>query len=106
VENGQPNFDRESFASQHADPAPRPGAWISILLAGVVGLVLFAGLFLLMLQIGGPLAVVAVLVFGLGGLVALFHYVVWGWWLGRTIREEVEREERERPAIKPPIRPD
>ena len=96
VENGRPSFDRESFAPRRPDPTPRPGAWISILLAGVVGLALCAGLFLLMLQFGGPLAVVAVLVFGLGGVIALFHYLVWGWWLGRTIREEVEAEERER----------
>ncbi len=25
---------------------------------------------------------------------AAFHYVVWGWWLGGAIREEVEAEER------------
>jgi hypothetical protein len=96
VENGQPTSDRESFAPRRPDPAPKPGAWISILLAGVVAFALCAGLFLLMLQFGGPLAVVAVLVFGLGGVIALFHYVIWGWWLGRTIREEVEAEERER----------
>ena len=96
MENGQPTFDRESRSPRRPDPTPKPGAWISIFLAGVAGLALFAGLFLLMLQFGGPLAVVAVLVFGLGGLIALFHYLVWGWWLGRTIREEVEAEERER----------
>ncbi|MEX2025762.1 MAG: hypothetical protein WEH44_00655 [Pirellulaceae bacterium] len=95
MENGQPTFDREP-AHRQPDQAPRPGAWISILLAGVAGLQAIAGLFVLMLQIGGPLAVAAVLVFGLGGVIALFHYLVWGWWLGRTIREEVEAEERER----------
>jgi hypothetical protein len=65
-------------------------------LAGVVGLALTIGLFVLMLQFGGPLAIAAVLVFGLGGVIALFHYVIWGWWLARTIREEVEAEERKR----------
>ena len=82
--------------SRRPDPSPKPGAWISILLAAVVGLLLCMALFVLMLQFGGPLAVVAVLVFGLGGVIALFHYLVWGWWLGRTIREEVEAEDRER----------
>ena len=95
MENGQPFFDRESAVPRRPDPPPKPGAWISILLAGVVALALCAGLFLLMLQFGGPLAIVAVLVFGLGGVIALFHYLIWGWWLGRTIREEVEAEERE-----------
>jgi hypothetical protein len=96
VENGQPSFDREPAAPRRPDPSPKPGAWISILLAALVGLMLTMALFVLMLQFGGPLAIVAVLVFGLGGVIALFHYLIWGWWLGRTIREEVEAEERER----------
>ena len=29
---------------------------------------------------------------GVFGLAAL-HYVVWGWWLGRMIRRDVEAEE-------------
>jgi hypothetical protein len=96
VENSPSSFDRSAPAQDRSDPRPTPGAWISILLAGVIGLALTTGLFVLMLQFGGPLAVVAVLVFGLGGVIALFHYVIWGWWLGRTIREEVEAEERDR----------
>jgi hypothetical protein len=47
-----------------------------------------------MLQLGGPLAIATAVVLIPIGLVALFHYVVWGWWLSRTIREEVEAEER------------
>jgi hypothetical protein len=96
MENGRPSFDRESYPPAPPEQRPTAGSWISILLAGVTGLVLCIALFVLMLQFGGPLAVVAVLVFGLGGVVALFHYIVWGWWLGRTIREEVEAEERAR----------
>ena len=56
---------------------------LSVLIVGIAS-------FNLMLQFGGPLAIVAVLVFVIGGVIALFHYIVWGWWLGRTIREEVE----------------
>ncbi len=63
-------------------------------MAAVAAISIAAGLFVLMLQFGGPLAIVAVLVFVIGGVIALFHYIVWGWWLGRTIREEVEAEER------------
>ena len=96
MENGRPSFERESFSLERPEQRAKPAAWISLLLAGVAALAVVAGLFLLMLQFGGPLAVVAVLVFGLGGVIALFHYLVWGWWLGRTIREEVEAEERER----------
>jgi hypothetical protein len=95
VENSPPTFDSNSSPNR-SESRPTPGAWISIFLAGVIGLALTTGLFVLMLQFGGPLAVVAVLVFGLGGVIALFHYLVWGWWLGRTIREEVAAEERQR----------
>jgi len=96
VENGRPVIDREAFPPRPVEESPKVSAWISLLLAGVAGMAVVAGLFMLMLQFGGPLAIVAVLVFGLGGLVALFHYVVWGWWLSGTIREEVEAEERDR----------
>ena len=55
---------------------------------------LLAGLFLVMLQLGGPLAIATAVILIPIGLVALFHYVVWGWWLSATIRDEVEAEER------------
>jgi hypothetical protein len=98
VDNHRQYADEDSLAAHSAESARKRGSWLSILLAAIAGLVVCAGLFLLMLQFGGPLAVVAVLVFGLGGVIALFHYLVWGWWLGRTIREEVEAEERDRQA--------
>jgi hypothetical protein len=96
MENGRPPLEPESPVVRPSGERPKTGAWISILLAGVAGLAICAALFMLMLQFGGPLAVVAVLVFGLGGVVALFHYLAWGWWLGQTIREEVEAEDRQR----------
>jgi hypothetical protein len=94
--NDKAAFDRESLRPPTVEETPKIGGWFSILLAGVVGMAVFAGLFVLMLQVGGPLAIAAVLVFGVGGLVALFHYVIWGWWLAGTIRREVEEEERQR----------
>ena len=94
MENAPASLDGSAPAPDRSNPRPTPRAWLSILLAGVIGLALTTGLFVLMLQVGGPLAIAAVLVFGLGGVIALFHYLVWGWWLGRTIREEVEAEER------------
>jgi uncharacterized membrane protein len=90
-------LNRESPLSR-PDEERKPGGWISILLAAVVGLAVVTGLFVLMLQVGGPLAVACVLVLGIGGVIAAFHYLIWGHWLGRTIREEVEAEERERAA--------
>jgi membrane protein implicated in regulation of membrane protease activity len=96
VENGRTNLDRHLPRPSLPEQTPKTGSWISILLAAVAALSIVAGLFVLMLQFGGPLAIVAVLVFAIGGVIALFHYIVWGWWLGRTIREEVESEERKR----------
>jgi uncharacterized membrane protein len=95
VHDRQTNLDRE-LGRPPQEPAPKISSWLSILLAAVAALSIVAGLFVLMLQFGGPLAVVAVLIFAVGGAIALFHYIVWGWWLGRTIREEVEAEERRR----------
>jgi hypothetical protein len=95
VQNIRPSVERDSHPLPPVE-SPKIGAWMSLVLAGVAGFTVFAGLFMLMLQFGGPLAIVAVLVFGLGGLIALFHFVVWGWWLSGTIRKEVEAEERGR----------
>jgi hypothetical protein len=94
VTTGQPPSDRDDLASLRPPPTPRSSSWLSILLAGIVALFLLAGLFLLMLQLGGPLAIATAVVLIPIGLVALLHYVVWGWWLSGTIREEVEAEER------------
>jgi len=75
-------------------PAPPPARspWVSIVLASVVGLFLFAALLLLTggaaVAIGGA-AIVGVLAFGF----AAVHYLVWGWWLGGIIRREVEEDD-------------
>ncbi len=86
-----------STTPQHEPPA-RPSqkrrSFLSLLLAGLLLLLTFAGLSLLTIGFAplfGPLA--ALIVLAIGGLVA-FHYVVWGWWLGDAIRREVEAEDR------------
>ncbi len=38
-------------------------------------------------------ALAFVLIGGAAFALPLFHYVVWGWWLGGMIREDVEEEE-------------
>jgi membrane protein implicated in regulation of membrane protease activity len=93
--NSQLPPDRDDLSPLRPASAPRANSWLSILLAGIVAIFLLAGLFLLMLQLGGPLAIATAVILVPIGLVALFHYVVWGWWLSRTIRDEVEAEERE-----------
>lgn len=66
------------------------GSYLSIMLAGVLAAAVFLGLFFLTLGAIGPMVVIGAGVFAL----AAFHYVVWGWWLSRMIRRDVEEEER------------
>ncbi len=71
----------------------RSSPW-SIVLAGITGLVLFVGFIFLAAPLGGIVLGVGVI---LGGIfvIAFLHYLLWGYWLGNSIREEVEAEERE-----------
>jgi hypothetical protein len=58
---------------------------LATLLAGAAGAVL------LVLSLGQLLPVLVI-----GGLIFLataFHYVVWGWWLGKMIEREAAEEE-------------
>lgn len=68
---------------------PRRGNWLGIFLVGMVGFAIYLVLSFLTLNFMGPvLLVVGVLI-----LIVLFHYVVWGWWLGRLIRQAEDDEE-------------
>jgi hypothetical protein len=70
-------------------PAPR-GGWLSIILTGFV--LALAAIVLFVLSLGQLLPILVI-----GGLVFLataFHYLVWGWWLGKMIHREAEEEER------------
>ena len=72
-------------------PPPTRNPWLSIVLASIAGLFLFAILLMLTgaaaFALGGA-AVVSLLVFGFAGL----HYLIWGWWLGGIIRREAEED--------------
>ncbi|MEE3219743.1 MAG: hypothetical protein VX257_05750 [Planctomycetota bacterium] len=61
-------------------------------LSAVVGVfVLIAGVLLCSLgNLIGPAAIAAV-IFAFAGL----HYLIWGWWLSKAIRRQVEDEQRE-----------
>lgn len=67
---------------------PRSGT-LAIVLASIAGLIVFAGLFVLLAQIAIALMIGLVLLL----LLAAFHYLVWGHWVGDSIRREVEEEE-------------
>jgi len=63
-------------------------------MASVFGLICFVGLTLIAAPLAGVTLGVAMIVGGIC-VVAFLHYVVWGYWLGDSIRREVEEEERE-----------
>lgn len=81
------------------DPTPPPerppepsrprGSCLGVLMVGMlISTALFA-LNLITMNVFGMVALIgaAILMF------SLFHYLVWGWWLGRMIRSEVEAED-------------
>lgn len=73
-------------------PEQPRGSWLAILLmAGVTGMLVVV---LTFLTIGyfGPVLIVAAAM----GCIVLFHYVVWGWWLGKVLRQAAAEEEARR----------
>ena len=76
-----------------SDVQPPRGSWLSLLLVAIGALVGLAVLIVLTL---GQMIFVLVIVAGIFGLAA-FHYVVWGWWLSRMIRDEEQADELEPP---------
>lgn len=76
------------------EPTNRQGSWLSVLLACGAGVLICVALVFLTLGHFGPVVLIGAAVFAFGA----FHYVVWGWWLGRIIRREVEAEEEDAAA--------
>ena len=74
-----------------APPAASKSLW-TIVLALLVGMAMFVGLVFLTGPVGPVVLAVGGGVFLLL-LAAGAHYLVWGYWLGDSIRREVEQEE-------------
>lgn len=74
-----------------SETKPR-GSWLAIMLAGGVLFLTIVTLTFLTIGYFGPVLVIAVIMAG----VVLFHYVVWGWWLEKVLRQaEAEEQARE-----------
>lgn len=72
------------------EPPKRGGSFVPILLASILAIIVCTVLFFLTL--GGFIVVIVI-----GGaifVVGAMHYVLWGWWLGRVIKEDVDAEEK------------
>jgi hypothetical protein len=96
-------FNREDFLAaqpERPEPPQSRGSFVIIMLAGGLGLMFLAVLIFLAAPLA-PVVMAAVgFVFFFAALAA-FHYVIWGWWLGDAIREEVAAEEEaERERLK------
>jgi len=74
-------------------PAPSPRhSWLPLVL--VLGLLCFVlAISFVLAGIELTLVIVGVVVVLAGA--AAFHYIVWGWWLSRYIRDDVEVGKRE-----------
>jgi hypothetical protein len=86
----------ERVTPDGSQPA-RGSSWLPIMLASLLAAVVCIVLFFLTLGGFGMVLAIGGGVFAFIGL----HYVVWGWWLSRMIREEVEQEERGSEAKNP-----
>jgi len=71
------------------DAPARRGNWFGILLVALIGFAIYLALSFLTLNFIGPVLLVG----GVLMLIVLFHYVVWGWWLGRVLRQADEEED-------------
>jgi len=67
------------------------GSWIAIVLMALICIAIYVVLTFLTLGVFGPVLIVGGILFG----IVAFHYFVWGWWLGRVIREASDEEEEE-----------
>lgn len=79
-------------------PEKRPGSFLTVALAAMLGLVLLLGFSSLLIMIMGPFGVALLLVAGLIFAAVVVHYVVWGWWLSGIIRREAELDEESPPS--------
>jgi protein-S-isoprenylcysteine O-methyltransferase Ste14 len=74
-------------------PSEKPrSSLLPITLAVLLLVIICAALFFPTLGSFGIVLVIGCVVFG----IAAMHYLLWGWWLGKMIRDDVEAEEREK----------
>lgn len=85
---------RPDFAA--ADGKPKGGSCLTVSAAAMMAVAGLLSLMAMPLMGFGPLLIVG----GLAGFAA-FHYVVWGWWLGRLLRDEATDDE-DPPYTSPP----
>ncbi len=69
---------------------PKSGrSWIPIALLVLAGFVAYLALVFLTLGVFGPVLIIGGALLG----IVMFHYVVWGWWLGKVIRDASDEDD-------------
>src|SRR5690348_15995904 len=81
--------DRSENMRQLEQPQKARGSFLAVFMAIVLAMAVCIVLYFLTAGVFGPALLIGGGVFAL----AAFHYVVWGWWLGRIIREEAQADE-------------
>lgn len=81
-------MEKENEPQRPADPSAKQGSWAGILFAAVICFAVYLVLSFLTLNFFGPVLLVG----GVLMLVVTFHYLVWGWWLGRVVRQAEDDE--------------
>jgi len=73
------------------------GSWLSFVLVGCLSLVVLGALLVLTLGYIGPVIAIGAGIFSLAAL----HYLVWGWWLSRYIRDAEGAPDENAPDNRP-----
>lgn len=73
------------------EPTKPRGSLLGILLALIAGVALLVTAVVFTRGVAVFFFLVMLVVFGLVG----FHYLVWGWWLGEALRQEMRDEDAE-----------
>jgi hypothetical protein len=74
-------FDRGAEPADSDEPKPSNNPLLKLLIMATVAILAAMGLGLLTLFYAGPLTII-IWVFAF----TAFHYLAWGWWMGRAIR--------------------
>lgn len=71
------------------EPPEKRGSWLGIVLALIFCSVVFVVLTFLTFGFFGHLLIVVGVLFG----IVAFHYLTWGWWLGKVIRQASDEDD-------------
>lgn len=84
---------------QPPEKPPKTGSFLPLSLAGCLATLVSVALVFLTMGVVGQIAAVVAVLFA----IIAFHYIVWGRWLGASIRAEVEAEQARAAQARVPL---